>query len=384
MQFQELKEYIDALNPDIVPGCEIIVAQNHQRLFHYTHGFADFNRQKPVSENNLYFLYSATKIFTCTAGAQLLERGLLRLEDPVQKYLPEFGELYVNNGDTLRPAQTVLTVRHLFTMCGGYTYDLGNEHIVALQKQTNNRAPTRQMLRAIAKMPLVFDPGAAFRYSLCHDILAGIIEVISGLTFGEYLKQNIFAPLGITEMGFRPTPEVLSRMSAQYLYNFNLKKAEPTTLTNPFALSNNYESGGAGLIGGARDYILLADALACGGVGKTGNRILNPQTVNLLRQNHLTPAQFKTFCKPNTGYSYGLGVRTKIKQQSNNCYSPLGEFGWDGAAGAYIMIDPENALSIFYVQHVRNNPEIYDTVHPMLRDLTYKALGKEQEHYEKD
>lgn len=383
MSFEKLKDYIDCLNPEIIPGCEIIVAQNHQPLFHYTHGFADFNRQQPVSENDLYYLYSATKLFTCTAAAQLLERGLLNLTDEVQKYLPEFGELYVKDGEALRPARTTLTVCHLLTMCGGFTYNLNDENIVAMQRATNHTATTRQMLTAIAKMPLSFDPGEKFQYSLCHDVLGGVIEVVSGLTLGEYFKQNIFQPLGITQMGFKPGPDELSRMSAPYTFNAAEQKAVPTTLNNPFVFSTQYESGGAGLFGCAKDYILLADALACGGIGQSGNRILKPQTVDLLRQNHLTPAQFKTFCKPNSGYSYGLGVRTKIRQQSNNCYSPLGEFGWDGAAGAYIMIDPENALSCFYVQHVRNHT-IYETVHPMLRDLIYQALGKEQQPYEKN
>lgn len=383
MEFQKLKAYIDSLPFEVSPGCEIIIAQDHRELFHYTHGFSDYERTVPVTEENLYFLYSATKLFTCTAAAQLLERGQLSLEDRVSKYLPEFSELYVKEGETLRPAKTPLTVKQLFTMTGGLTYNLGDGHILELCRETSSQATTRQMMGAIAKMPLIFDPGASFNYSLCHDVLAGIVEVISGLPYSEYLKKNIFEPLGIREMTFHVTDKLLPRISAQYAYDPEQQKPVPTELSCPYKLSEKYESGGAGLVGGARDYILLADALACGGLGKSGNRILKPETVDLMRQNHLNEAQFNSFCKPNSGYSYGLGVRTKIKQQENNAYSPLGEFGWDGAAGAFILIDPENKLSLFYVQHVRGNSPMHQTGHSILRDLTYQDLGKEK-IYEKN
>lgn len=227
-------------------------------------------------------------------------------------------------------------------------------------------------------MPLIFDPGARFNYSLCHDVLAGVVEAISGMSYGEYLKKNIFEPLGIQEMCFHVTDAILPRISAQYVHDPKLKKPVPTELSCPYKLSEKYESGGAGLVGGARDYILLADALACGGLGKTGHRILNPKTVDLMRKNHLNEAQLNSFGRQDSGYSYGLGVRTKIKQKENNAYSPLGEFGWDGAAGAFILIDPENKLSLFYVQHVRGYSPMHQNGHNILRDLTYQDLGKEK------
>lgn len=151
MEFQKLKAYIDSLPFEISPGCEIIIAQNHRELFHYTHGFSDYKRTVPVTEENLYFLYSATKLFTCTAAAQLLERGLLSLEDEVSKYLPEFGELYVKEGEALRPAKTPLTVKQLFTMTGGLTYNLDDEHIEKLRQNTHSQATTRQMMGPLPK-----------------------------------------------------------------------------------------------------------------------------------------------------------------------------------------------------------------------------------------
>lgn len=381
MNFDPLKQYIEQIDSNVVPGCEIAVYQNHQELFHHTAGFSNVEKNRKAGPGDLYFLYSASKLFTCTAGAQLLERGLLKLEDPVCKYLPEFGELYVKEAETVRPAKTVLTVGHLFTMCGGLTYGIGDEKIVAMRKQTNNQATTRQMVSAIAKMPLIFDPGAQFQYSLCHDVLAAVIEVVSGMRFGEYLKQHVFTPLGISEMTFQLNNDVLKKMSAQYVYSADKGISEPVSLTCAYALSEGYESGGAGLIGSAQDYILLPDALANGGVGKTGNRILKPETIDFMRQNHLNNAQLLSFTQKhpiiaNAGYSYGLGVRTKIKQNETNRYSPIGEFGWDGAAGAYVLVDPENRLSIFYVQHVRGCALAYGEIHPTIRDLTYQALDE--------
>ena len=143
-----------------------------------------------------------------------------------------------------------------------------------------------------------------------------------------------------------------------------------------FALSGKYESGGAGLYSTLEDYSIFADALANGGVGITGKRILKSETIDLIRteqlKNFAVDTQFS--CAAGIGYGYGLGVRTLI-DKSDGQRSPIGEFGWDGAAGSYVMIDPDNKLSITFTMHVRNWPKLLGYAHAKMRDMTYDILG---------
>ena len=143
---------------------------------------------------------------------------------------------------------------------------------------------------------------------------------------------------------------------------------------NPYRLSDRYESGGAGLFGNVDGYILLADALACGGVGRSGNRILNPESIDQLRENQQHGAARRDFDSfRRIGYGYGLGVRTLVDNRYSE--SPIGEFGWDGAAGAYVLIDPQNGLSAFFAAHVLGMGRAYTEFHPRIRDLIYTGLN---------
>jgi len=136
----------------------------------------------------------------------------------------------------------------------------------------------------------------------------------------------------------------------------------------------NYESGGAGIIGCVADYALFTDAIACGGIGANGNRILSKEMIQLWSSNQLGPQSRKTFDKwKRIGYSYGLGVRTRVDDLIGGA-GAVGEFGWDGAAGAYAMIDPHNRISAFFGMHVKNHSYVYNVVHPSIRSLIYEAL----------
>lgn len=375
MNFTQLTDYLSKIDTNLIPDCEIAVYKNHECL--YKNSFSRPDYPKEEAKKDLYYLFSASKVITCTAALRLVEENKIRIDDPVSKYLPEFAELYVLKGDKKVPAKNTLLIRHLFSMQGGFTYDLGYESIRRVKEESNNKASTREIVSAISKMPLAFEPGEDYRYSLCHDILAAVVEVASGKKFSEYLNEIIFAPLGMKDFTFYPTDDVMSRFKQQYSVDPKTFTALPVEPNCPYRLSENYESGGAGMIGSLNDYAKFADALASG-ESKDGYRLLKPETVALMKSNQLGEVGLNNF-RTNTnhkGYGYGMGVRTLMDQKIQNTLSPIGEFGWDGAAGAYCLIDTDNKLSIFYAQHVNGCSYVYSHVHKAIRNLVYKALEK--------
>ena len=268
-----------------------------------------------------------------------------------------------------------MTICDLFTMSSGLNYNLATANLNDAAEATGKRCPTREMVKAMAKSPLTFDPSTQWLYGLSHDVLAAVVEVVSGMRFSEFVKKEIFEPLGMKDSCYHIEQVDKSRMAAQYRYNEKTKVANPIPLTNSYVLGPDYDSGGAGMISTLHDMSIFADMLACGGVGANGVRILAPCTVDLMRENQLDANRLDYFHRgfPQfRGYGYGLGVRTHIDRTAGSL-APLGEFGWAGAAGAYIGMDPKNQLSIFYVQHMLNSQE--RIIHPRLRNIVYAALG---------
>lgn len=368
MDFGKLQAYMDDLHQRGVPGCDVIVYHEGEAVYRYIAGNTD--------ENTLYNLYSCSKPITATAAMQLVEQGKLGLDDPVAKYLPAYADAFVvEDGDKVVVGHT-MTVRHLFTMSAGLTYNMGTPAICAV-REANPNATTRQMVDAFVAEPLAFRPGEKFQYSLCHDVLAAVVEVASGQTYGEYLQQHIFAPLGITEMGFTPTEEQKQRIADQYVVDNGTKELIQTDKTvGGFRLSGRYESGGAGLFASTADYGRFAAAMSLGGVSADGTRILKAETVAMMQKPQLEEyVRNDAFgCAAGPGYGYGLGVRTLVSRE-NGQRSHIGEIGWDGAAGSYILMDPDAKVAIVYTQHARNWPARWGCMHAPIRDSVYEALG---------
>lgn len=373
MDFTALTRYLDATASRGIPGCDLVVTRGHEVV--YRHMSGEREPGAAMRGDETYWFYSASKLFTMTAGMQLIERGALRLSDPVSKYLPEYAFLTVLDGGEVRPARMVMTVEHLMTMQGGLDYDTNSAPIRACLARYGQAATTRQLAAAFVRKPLLFDPGTHFRYSLCHDVMAAVIEAASGMRFGEYLRQNIFEPLGMRAMTFSPDAALLGRLAARYHWDRQERPIEEARAANFCRISAAHESGGGGLMGDVDSYIRLPDALANGGVGCTGARILAPASIDEMRRNRLngdSRRDYDVLCEKR-GYGYGLGVRTLTDAASSR--SPLGEFGWDSAAGAWSLIDPEHHLAAFYAQHVLNCKRAYDEFHPAIRDLIYEGLG---------
>jgi len=372
MNFDKLTQFLDEQSTEMIPGMDLIIYQDHKQLYRHLTGFKDRENNIALNGDEQYWLFSATKVFTAVAGMQLIEKGIIRPDDPVSMYLPAFATLSVNDNGHIRAPRTELTVQHLFTMTGGFDYDIDRPSIKKCQLYSRNKADTIAMVNALAEEPLCFDPGTHFRYSLCLDVLGAVIESASGMKLGEYMEQNIFKPLGITHTGFKN--EDLSRFAVQYTWDEASKRAVPMAENSCcYRLSDNFESGGAGLYSTVEDYITLADALACGGVAKNGNRILKSETVDEMRRDQLTPelrSEFMNHTGPS--YSYAMGVRTCVEPEKGT--SVKGEFGWDGAACAYVLIDPSNKISMYLAMHVRNFGYGYFTMHHGVKDRLYEAM----------
>ena len=390
MNFHLLDNYLDLLNEEYgVPALEIIVTKDHETVYHHMCGHSDPEGCVPVSEKDFYLLFSCTKVVTMTAVMQLIEAGKVSLYDPVSRFLPEWEHMTVMNaywkerGMFFSPhidepshyAKNRIRIIDCMSMMAGLSYDLESDAIKELLAE-KPEAATREVIAAISRMPLLYEPGTRYQYSLGHDVIGAVIEVVSGERFSEYLDNHIFKPLGITDLTCHPTEEQLARMSALYECDPKTKQMHyQPDAHNSYQLTKNYESGGAQLAGTAEAYSAVIEALANGGVGRNGARILRPESVMRFTHSVTTGEALRDFREGrNYEYGYGLGVRVKTGDYLG--YSPVGEFGWDGAAGGYALIDPFNRVSIFYVQHIRYFLEAYTVIHPRVRDLVYKGLAR--------
>ena len=374
-KFPRLTAYIENLHREKnAKACGIIIYKNHEKIYEYFCGYRDAAATEKTDGKTLYNLYSCTKPFTVAAGMMLAERGVLDLNAPVADYLPEIREAYViENGERICVGEKML-VRHLFTMSAGFDYGITSRPITELVKKTSGTATTREMIRAFTALPLGFRPGERFRYSLCHDVLAAVIEAAIGKRFADFMKENIFDPLGMESTYFHlPMEEKEKRMAE--LYKWDLGEMRLFGKANGFELTENYDSGGAGLISCAEDLAVFADTMACGGTSKNGVRLLSEGSVRYLASDRLTgfiahPESFSSVV--GDGYKYGLGVRV-LADKSNGAKAPIGEFGWDGAAGSCFSADTENGIGIAFTEHLFCWPDAQGgRVHVEMRNAFYE------------
>jgi CubicO group peptidase (beta-lactamase class C family) len=158
---------------------------------------------------------------------QLVDKGSIHLDDLVHLYLPDYKDLKVKNGSAAERAKNTMTIRHLLSMQSGLNYNLEAPSIKRVQKATQNKATTRQIIEALANEPLDFEPGTRYQYSLSHDVLGAVIEAATGQRFGSYLDEHIFKPLGMKDTGFELTPERKSNLSGQFIYHEDTSSSPP-------------------------------------------------------------------------------------------------------------------------------------------------------------
>ncbi|MBQ0000222.1 MAG: beta-lactamase family protein [Clostridiales bacterium] len=360
IRFLEERDELD------VHGNSLLVFHKDKEIFrHYT---------GEVNKDTLFRIFSMTKVVTVTAALQLFELGKFTMEDPVSKFLPEFANMTVWDEEKQEavPAKNEMRMRHLFSMSAGITYEGDSceteRQYVKLKEELMKEYPhytTQQYIRMLPKAPLAFEPGSHWRYSLCHDVLGAVIEVISGQLLGEYMHDHIFAPLGMEHTFFRCPAEYRSRMATKMLGDH--------FSDDMFAEENRYEAGGGGLLSTLDDYMKLANTLTRGGTSENGVRILGRKTIDLLRSDQLNEEQKKDFNWDYlNGYSYGMGVRTNVDPAKSGISGSVGEFGWCGVMGTWVLMDPEEELTVVYMHQRFPNLEKYVQTH--LRAMIYGAL----------
>ncbi|GHT97248.1 serine hydrolase [Spirochaetia bacterium] len=370
-------------------GCACALARDGKILYEGYYGYADKEAGIPINESTVYRLYSMTKVLVCTAALLQFERGKFLLNEPLYEYFPEyrkplvvkdtsFGWAY--GGPALEEAEAPMLIKHAFTMAVGLPYPNGETPSAIAMKQVRQKLEAQYGkfdlqtdIKAMAAVPLAFEPGTHFLYGYGHDLVAGLVEVTSGKTIGQFLKDEIFDPLGMGDTGYRYFGDIKSRMAALY------RRDEDGTLTkiDGFMDKNHepdavYESGGAGLFSTVKDYLKFTQMMARGGVYE-GQRIIGRKTIDLMRRNHLNEEQLRDFaCSYQAGYGYGLGVRTMMDPAAGGSNGSIGEFGWTGFAGTWTFIDPAEGFSGVYMHQMLPNREEYH--HHRVRAAAYGCL----------
>ncbi len=340
--FENLELATDRLIAEGIPGNDVIVYKDGNEVFRSFKGFSDIENKIPMNGKEIYNMYSCSKPITATALMQLVEKKMIDLDDPLYKFIPEFKNMCVRTEDGIVVAKNYITIKHLLCMTAGLDYNTASNSISKAQAATNGKCATVETVKYLAEEPLWFEPGTKWNYSLCHDILAAVIEIISGIKFGEYMLNNIFKPLKMEKSTFLLPENKLHEICAQYTRTDNGLVNCGKNIQG-YKFGTEYESGGAGLISTVEDYIKFLEAMRIGDV------ILKKETINLMQRDMMKNVDTsQIWFGP---YSYGLGVRCAPHDKITN----ITDFGWGGAAGAYAAIDIINGYTLFYAMHVLNS-----------------------------
>ncbi|MCM3161510.1 serine hydrolase [Metabacillus litoralis] len=365
-------------------GCSLQVMHQGNTIYKDYVGFANKEDEIAINEDTIFRIYSMTKVVTCTAALMLYERGLFLLNDPLEKYLPEFKDMKVYHKDetgkvNVIPASRSILVKDLFTMTSGLTYGgEANETEKQVAKtfqqlqEKGEKLTNRRLSEVLAAIPLAFQPGAQWHYGLSHDVLGALIEVLSEKTLGQFFQDEIFTPLGMEDTFFRIPDNKMHRFAALYNRNEDGTLIKNDKMDVQFEPLSELESGGGGLLSTLGDYSRFAHMLANGGEFE-GVKVIGEKTISLMTKNHLNDEQAKTYNWDYlAGYGYGLGVRTMMDSAKGGSNSSEGEFGWSGLAGTWVLIDPQEKLSAVYMQQMIPNFEAYHQ--PRLRNVIYGAV----------
>jgi len=339
--FEKLKSFCDYFLELGVPGIDLSIYKEGECILRYMNGFSDLEKKIKMNGKERYNIYSCSKIITCTAAMQLWEKGLFSLEDRLSDYMPEFTEMTVKTENGIEKAKNPILIKHLFEMTAGFTYNCNSQNLQKAVEETGGRCPTRETMKYLAKDPLSFEPGDKWLYSLCHDVLAALVEVISGEKFEIYVKKNIFEPLGMKYSTFVLPESEIETITPQYRF----KDGKAVDIGKPiynYKLGTEYASGGAGCISTADDYMKFLEGLRT-------NKLLKTETLKLMSTQRLNERQQSSYGAANP-YGYGLGMRCPRGRDR------FIDIGWGGAAGAYWSVDVQNNMSIFLGSHLLSSP----------------------------
>lgn len=349
-------------------GYVVLLARDGRLVDWRAHGWQDVEARIPMAKDSIVQIYSMTKIVTSTAILMLMEEGRLKLQDPVEKFLPALRSRQVLVGGTadapvLEPATRPLTVHDLLTHTAGYYYDAewsaDSPVAIELFRRADIWAATsgEDFAQRVALIPLRDQPGTKYRYGIAIDLLGAIVEKASGQSLAAFFQERIFAPLGMVDSGFHVPADKLARLAKTYTRGADGRlQAVPSILGTDDRQGTTFFSGGGGLRSTAADYARFAQMLLNGGQ-LDGRRLLSRKSVELMTSNHIAHlADPHPFASPHLGFGYGVRMVTDLGR-SPTLGSP-GMFGWDGAATTLVWMDPkERLVAILLTQHLPYNED---------------------------
>jgi CubicO group peptidase (beta-lactamase class C family) len=361
-----------------LPGFLAVIARDGQVVHVAKGGMADIEAGRPVAEDTLWRIYSMTKPITSVAAMLLWEEGAFELKDPVANFIPAFADARVwaggnQNSPVTRPAVEPVRVWHLLTHTAGLTYGFHYAHpLDGVYRDHGYEFGSPGDLASAcddwARLPLLFEPGTEFNYSVATDVLGRVVEVLSGQSLDAFLQERIFAPLGMTDSAFTAVDH--DRMAA--LYGPGLKRND--RMGQVAFAAPRFLSGGGGLIGSAADYHRFTSMLTRGGAP-----LLAPRTLRLMGRNHLPGgAELKDVARPtisetqNDGVGFGLGFSVVLDPAATKLATHEGELAWGGLASTAFYVVPSERLSVqFFTQMI---PSSTYPLRSQLRQLVFQAM----------
>ena len=375
-----MQAYVDQKK---LPGLITLVARQGKVVHFEKYGLMDIEAEKPMHADTIFRIYSMTKPITTVAAMMLYEEGFFQLNDPVSRFIPAFKDVKVLGSVTsgtpvLVDLEREITIRDLMTHTSGLTYAFLEDSPVDLmyeQAGLFNRDKTLQEnVQELIKMPLVHQPGSAWRYSVSTDVLGYVVELISDTPLDTFLKDRILEPLQMVDTDFYVPQEKIDRFAALY----SLAEDGGLELTDPYATGDYAKppqnlSGGGGLVSTMTDYLQFAQMVLNGGE-LDGIRLLGRKTVALMAINHL-PEQVLPISFPDKtlhGIGFGLGFRVIMSVAETQGFESVGNYGWGGAASTHFWIDPqEEVIGLLMTQFM---PSGHYPLQEQLKVLTYQAL----------
>jgi len=353
-------------------GANVLIRQNGEELAYAEAGHADVAAGKPFARDTIFRAYSMSKPITAVAVMILVERGLISLSEPVWKYLPGFKNQKILNGDGETPVWRPAYIKDLMSMTSGlpYGWSEGGTCEVRVQEffdeidrklYTEEALSTVEIANRLGEIGVCFQPGDNWQYGTSADVLGAIVEVVDGRKYGDFLREELFEPLGMVDTGFYVPADKQDRLAQAYerkndevvLFETNHLGIRYTRDVEPA-----FQSGGAGLSSTIDDYSHFAQMLLNGG-SYEGKSILSPATVEYMTTRKLTAWQQETLWRSwdgHQGYSYGCLMQHMIEPQMSYFPTWLDEYGWDGWLGTYFCNSPRNKVSILMGTQI-SNPE---------------------------
>ncbi len=349
------------------------------------HGYADIESARPLQTDSIFRIYSMTKPITSVALMTLMEQGRFELDDAAKRWIPALGKLEVEHQGAI---ESDITMRQLLTHTAGFSYGFEPEQYsidklyARIWRQRLQDQRMEQLIPQLLELPLMYQPGSRWRYSIATDICGYLVELMSDMPLADFLQQTIFEPLGLTDTAFEVSADKIERFATLYGYTEDDPLAQlERNESSPFisAISGipvRLHSGGGGLTSTAADYLRFARMMLNRGE-LDGRRILKPETVALMTRNHLPaellPIAFNGVARgPYKGYGFGLGYCVTIDPADTAAAGSLGDFGWGGMADTYCWVDPQQQLIGILMQQYL--PSMHHAGRQEFRDCVYQAL----------